>query len=148
MDLQSILDIVQELRNWTPILTKEKGDNATEEGDKQEKYPELLNELEERLQPLQRLFTLQQENLSLQSEIRGLREKIAQYEQQERNRSEYEEKQIGKGMVVIKKGTDGPWFCLSCYDKDVRATLNELPISVRALASHSCSSCKATYQLK
>ncbi len=148
MDLQSILDIVQELRNWTPILIKEKGDNAAEEGDKRGKYPELLNELEEHLQPLQRLFTLQQENLSLLSEIRELRERISQYERQERNRSEYEEKQIGKGMVVIKKGTDSPWFCLSCYDKDVRAILNELPVSFRRFATHTCSTCQTHYQLE
>ena len=142
MDLQPIIDIAQELRNWTPILKRKKGDSVAEEEDKRGKFQELLNELQKRL------YAVQKENLSLQSEIRELRERIAQYEQQERNQSEYEEKQIGKGMVVIKKGTDSPWFCLSCYDKDVRAVLTELPISFHDLASHSCSSCHAYYQLK
>lgn len=90
-----------------------------------------------------RIFELQEKALSLQEQNRELREQIRQKEEWALEREKYEMRQMGRAWVVAEKGTDGPFYCPTCFKGRKFAVLSHLGRSATLGRSYRCPLCQA-----
>jgi hypothetical protein len=108
----------------------------------------LSNALEQIFSLQAGMIDLQAKVLSLQEENSQYREKIRQEEERAKDRRQYQRKQVGSSVVLIREEEPDVYYCPACFESKKQAIpLQRQRPPFNYFGSHECPSCKSNYEI-